>query len=126
GRNYLKPPENERVPIVVLDFQKMYACWLPGLRYTLYFDIEPKTEELKRIREVVLLEVFSLDSKFLIELTPDDFERFETAYSLFSTYGGELFFYRRKEGRWMKKYFDFKPKQTSNVPVRKYRAADLI
>lgn len=126
GRNYLKPPENDRIPIVVLDFKKMYACWLPGLRHTLYFDEEPKTEELKRIREIILLEVFSTDAKYLIELTPEDFEGFETAYSLFSTYGGELFFYRRKEGRRMKKYFDFKPKKKTNTPIRKYSAADLI
>lgn len=126
GKNYLRPPEDDRVPIVVLDFKKMYACWLPGLRYTLYFDEEPKTEELKRIREIVLLEVFSTDAKYLIELTPEDFEGFETAYSLFSTYGGEMFFYRRKEGRRMKKYFDFKPKKNTDVFVRKYSASDLI
>lgn len=126
GRNYLKPPENERVPVVVLDFKKLYACWLPGLRYTLYFDEEPQTEELKRIREIILLEVFSADAKYLIELTAEDFERFEIAYSLFLTYGGEMYFYRRKEGRGMKKYFDFKPKKNTTTPVRKYSAADNI
>ncbi|WNY24134.1 hypothetical protein MmiHf6_14630 [Methanimicrococcus hongohii] len=126
GRNYLKPPENERVPIVVLDFKKMYACWLPGLRYTLFFDEEPMTEELKRIREVVLLEVLYMDSKFLIELHPEDFEGFETAYSLFSTYGGELFFYRRKEGRRMKKYFDFKPKQKVQPHVRNFNLDEKV
>jgi len=124
--NYLKPPENEKIPIVVLDFKKMYACWLPGLRSTLYFDDEPKTEELKRIREIVLLEVFSDDSKYIIELTPEDFEQFETAYSLFTTYGGEIYFYWRKEGRRMKKYFDFKPKKAPETPVRKYRMADFV
>ncbi|MDR0767218.1 MAG: hypothetical protein LBE57_02030 [Methanosarcinales archaeon] len=126
GRNYLKPPENERVSIVVLDFKKMYACWLPGLRHTLYFDEEPQTEELKRIREIVLLEVFSMDGKYLIELHPEDFERFETAYALFSTYGGELFFYRRKEGRRMKKYFDFKPKQKAQPHIRKYKLGEAL
>ncbi|WNY29056.1 hypothetical protein MmiEs2_12700 [Methanimicrococcus stummii] len=126
GRGYLKPPEDVRVPIVVLDFKRTYACWLPGLRYTLYFEDEPKTEELKRIREVVLLEVFSVDAKYLIELVDEDFKEFETAYSLFSTYGGELFFYRRKEGRRMKKYFDFRPKKNTGAPVRKHSAADLI
>jgi len=126
GRNYLKPPENKKVPIVVLDFKKMYACWLPGLRSTLYFDIEPSTEELKRIREIVLLEVFSVDSKYIIELMSEDLEQFETAYSLFSTYGGEIYYYRRKEGRRMKKYFDFKPKKAAETPVRKYMAADFV
>ncbi|MDV0445862.1 hypothetical protein MmiAt1_14620 [Methanimicrococcus sp. At1] len=126
GRNYLKPPENERVPIVVIDFKKMYACWLPGLRHTLYFDAEPQTEELKRIREIVLLEVFSTDSKYLIELTAEDFEEFETAYALFSTYGGELFFHRRKEGRRMKKYFDFKPKQKVRSAIRKFSLLEKI
>ncbi|MDR2944803.1 MAG: hypothetical protein LBU81_06990 [Methanosarcinales archaeon] len=126
GKNYLKPPENKRVPIVPLDFKKMYACWLPGLRYTLYFDEEPKTEELKRVREIILLEVFSADTKYLIELAPEDFEEFKTAYSLFLTYGGEMFFYQRKEGRRMKKYFDFKPKKNAAGPIRKYIAADRI
>lgn len=126
GRNYLKPPENEPVPIVVLEYKKMYACWLPGLRYTLYFDEEPQTQELKRIREVILIEVFSSDSKYLIELTPEDFAGFETAYSLYCTYGGELFFYRRKEGRRMIKYFDFKPKRASHSPVRQYRLNDAL
>ena len=126
GRNYLKPQENERIGIVVLDFKKMYACWLPGLRHTLYFDEEPKTEELKRIREVILLEVLSMDAKYLIELHPQDFSEFETAYSLFSTYGGELFFYGKKEGRRMKKYFDYKPKQKAQSHIRKYKLDEKL
>jgi hypothetical protein len=126
GHNYLKPPENEKIPVVVLDFRKMYACWLPGLRSTLYFDEEPKTDELKRIREIVLLEVFSVDSKYIIELMPEDFEQFKTAYSLFSTYGGELYFYRRKEGRRMKKYFDFKPKPPSKTDIKQYKLEELL
>jgi len=126
GRNYLKPPENEKVPVVVLDFQKMYACWLPELRYTLYFDIEPQSDEFKRIREIVLLEVFSADSKYLIELMPEDFEQFKTAYSLFSTYGGELYFYRRKEGRRMMKYFDYKPKISSKNEIKQYNLKEIL
>ncbi|MCL2863582.1 MAG: hypothetical protein FWE54_05830 [Methanimicrococcus sp.] len=126
GRNYLKLHEDEKVPIVVLDYKKMYACWLPGLRHTLYFEMEPNTEELKRIREIVLLEIYSADSKYIVELMPEDLEQFETAYSLFSTYGGEIYFYMKKEGRRMKKYFDFKPKKVSGTPVRKYLAADFV
>lgn len=126
GKKYLKPPENEKVPIVVLDFKKMYACWLPGLRHTLYFETEPVTEELKRIREIILLEVFSKDSKYLIELVPEDFEAFETAYSLFSTYGGELLFYQRKEGRRLKKYFDYRPKQKITASIRKYNLDEKV
>ena len=126
GRNYLKPPENEKVPVVVLDFQKMYACWLPELRSTLYFDIEPHSDEFKRIREIILLEVFSADSKYLIELMPEDFEQFKTAYSLFSTYGGELHFYRRKEGRRMMKYFDYKPKISSKNEIKQYNLKEIL
>jgi hypothetical protein len=75
GHNYLKPKENEKVPILVLDFKKRYACWLPGLRQTLYFDEKPETEELKRIREIILLEVYvSGETKHLIELTLEDFK----------------------------------------------------
>lgn len=126
GRNYLKPPENDKVPIIILDFQKMYACWLPGLRHTLYFNTKPETEELKRIRKVVLLEVFSVDAKYMIELTPEDFEQFETAYSLFIRDGGEIYFYRRKEGRRMKRYFEFRPKKASTTPVRKYTLDEAV
>jgi len=126
GRGYLKPPEDEKVPIVVLDFKRMYACWLPGLRHTLYFEEEPKTDELKRVRDVYLLEVFSRESKYVIELTPEDFESFETAYSLFSTYGGEMYYYRKKTGRRMKKYFDFKPKENEKKYFRKYTLNDAM
>jgi len=124
GRGYLKPPENEKVPIVVLDFKRMYACWLPGLRHTLYFEEEPATEELKRVRDVYLLDVFSRESKYIIELVLEDFESFETIYSLFSTYGGEIFFYQKKEGRRMKKYFEFKPKEKKDF--QKYSLADRM
>ena len=126
GRNYLKPAECDKVPIVVLDFKKMYACWLPGLRKTLYFEEEPVTEELKRIRNVYLLEVFSQESKYMIELIPEDFEAFETTYSLFSTYGGEIYFYREKIGRRMKKYFEFKPKEKEKTDITKYFLNDVI
>jgi hypothetical protein len=126
GRNYLKPPENEKVPIVVLDFKRMYACWLPGLRHTLYFEEEPATEELKRIRDVYLLDVFGRESKYIIELIPEDFELFETVYSLFSTYGGEIYFYQRKEGRRFKKYFEFKPKKKETEAFLKYSLSDRM
>jgi len=126
GRNYLKPAENEKVPIVVLDFKKVYACWLPGLRKTLYFEEEPKTDELKRVRDVFLLEVFSREAKYMIELVPDDFEAFEMIYSLFSTYGGEIYFSQQKTGRRMKKNFDFKPKEKEKKNTRKYFLNDVI
>ena len=92
GKKYLKPSENEKIPIVVLDFKKRYACWLPDLRHTLYFEKEPVTEELKRIRQIILLDVLYNESKYIIEMTPEDFEGFKTAYSLYSTYGGEMYF----------------------------------
>jgi hypothetical protein len=111
GRNYLKPKENEKVPILVLDFKKMYACWLPGLKKTLYFNDKPETEELKRIREIVLLEVYvSGEFKHLIELTLEDFKQFESVYDLFSTYGGEILYHRQKEGNKKRSCFTFKPK----------------
>ena len=126
GRGYLKPPEDEKVPIVVLDFKRMYACWLPELRHTLYFEEEPKTEELKRIRDVVLLEVFSRESKYLIELTAEDFDLFKSTYSLFSTYGGEIYYSRRKVGRKMRHYFDYKPKENKKTNIRKYSLNDIM
>jgi len=128
GHNYLKPEENEKVPILVLDFKKMYACWLPGLRKTLYFDDKPDTEELKRIREVVLLEVYvSGDAKHLIELTLEDFDQFERVYDLFSTYGGEILYHRQKEGKKKRNCFTFKPKiqHTKNI-IGRYKFDEAI
>ena len=123
GHNYLKPDENEKVPILVLDFKKMFACWLPGLRETLYFNDRPETEELKRIREIVLLEVYvSGESKHMIELTLDDFNQFERIYDLFSTYGGEILYHRQREGRLNKNCFTFKPKDGgAKKIIRQYR-----
>lgn len=126
GRKYLKPSENEKIPIVVLDFKKMYACWLPGLRHTLYFEEEPITEELKRIREIILLDVLCNESKYIIEMMPEDFEGFKTAYSLYSTYGGEIYFYRRKEGRRVKNYFDYRPIRKTNQTVKKYELVEKM
>jgi hypothetical protein len=128
GHNYLRPEENDKVPVLVLDFNKMYACWLPGLREMLYFEDKPETEELKRIREVVLLEVYvSGESKYLIELTPDEFNQFENVYDLFSTYGGEMFYHWQREGKRKRKYFSFKPKggDVKNKP-RQYNLDENI
>ncbi|MDV0447731.1 hypothetical protein MsAg5_16430 [Methanosarcinaceae archaeon Ag5] len=127
GHNYLKPAQDEKVFIQVLDFKKMYACWLPGLRYTLYFDEEPKTEELKRIRQIVLLEVYDGNGKRLIELNDEEFEQFEMVYDMFSTYGGEIWFYRQKTGRRLRKNFWLKQKNAKpGDPIRKYNLSDMV
>ncbi|WNY26002.1 hypothetical protein [Methanolapillus millepedarum] len=127
GHHYLKPAEDEKVFIQVLDFKKMYACWLPGLRYTLYFEEEPKTEELKRVRQIVLLEVYDGDGKKLIELNDEEFEQFEIVYDMFSTYGGEIWFYRQKSGRRLRKNFWLKQKnQKTGNPIRKYNLSEMV
>ncbi|WNY27505.1 hypothetical protein [Methanolapillus ohkumae] len=127
GHGYLKPSPDEKILIHVLDFKKMYACWLPGLRYTLYFDKEPKTPALKRVREIVLLEVYDGTGKKIIELTDEEFNQFEMTYDLFSTYGGEIWFYREKSGRRQKNQFYLKQKPSkSEEPIRKYHLSDIV
>jgi hypothetical protein len=106
--HYLRPEPGEKIPIQVLNFKKVFAAWSPDLRKTCYFEELPENESLKRIREVMLLQVYDWLAcrKGLIELTDSEFEKFMDVYEAFLQKLGEIQYCRQKRGRRMENIFE--------------------
>ncbi|HPS88906.1 MAG TPA: hypothetical protein PLC35_02845, partial [Methanosarcina vacuolata] len=47
---YPKPDPGEKIPILVLNFRRLFAAWSPDFKKTLYFEKKPDNENLKRVR----------------------------------------------------------------------------
>lgn len=105
--HYPKPEPGEKIPIQVLNFKKVFAAWSPDLRKTCYFEELPENESLKRVREVMLLQVYDWLAcrKGLIELTNSEFDKFMDVYEAFLQKLGEIQYCRRKKGRRMENIF---------------------
>lgn len=106
--HYPRPEPGEKIPIQVLNFRKVFAAWSPELRKTLYFEELPENESLKRIRKIVLLQVYDWLAcrKGLIELTDSEFEKFMDVYEAFQQRLGEIQYTRQKKGRRMENIFE--------------------
>lgn len=79
---YLRPTPGEKVPIQILNFRRVFAAWSHKLKNTLYFEKAPEEleeEGLKRVREIVLLQVYDwfAGREGLVELTEPEFEQFK-------------------------------------------------
>lgn len=107
---YPRPEPGEKIPIQVLNFRRLFAAWSPELRRTLYFEKLPEDENLKRVREVVLLQVndWFAGREGLIELTNAEFEQFIQVYEAFLEKLGEIQYLRRKKGRKTENFFELK------------------
>lgn len=107
---YPRPGPGEKIPIQVLNFRRLFAAWSPELRRTLYFEKLPEDENLKRIREVILLQVYDwlAGREGLIELTNEEFEQFMRVYEAFLEKLGEIQYLRRKKGRKTENLFELK------------------
>ena len=97
---YPRPEPGEKIPIQVLNFRRLFAAWFPGLKKTLYFEKLPENESLKRVREIILLQVYDwlAGREGLIELTDFEFEQFMGVYEAFLQNLGEIQYIRRKKG----------------------------
>jgi hypothetical protein len=105
---YPRPEPGEKIPIQVLNFKKVFAAWSPELKKTLYFENLPENESLKRIREIVLLQVYDWFAcrRGLIELTASEFEQFIDVYETFLQKLGEIQYSRKKKGRRIENIFE--------------------
>jgi hypothetical protein len=108
--HYPRPEPGEKIPIQVLNFKSVFAAWSPELKKTLYFEELPENESLKRIREIILLQVYDWLAcrKGLIELTYSEFEQFMNVYEAFLQKLGEIQYCRQKKGRRMENIFELK------------------
>ena len=105
---YPRPKPGEKIPIQVLNFKCVFAAWSPELKKTLYFEKLPEDESLKRVREIILLQVYDwLACRIgLIELTSSEFEQFKAVYEAFLQKLGEIQYSRQKKGRRMENVFE--------------------
>lgn len=106
-----RPDHGGKVPIQVLNFRQVFAAWSPKLKNTLYFEKapeEPEEEGLKRVRKIILLQVYDwfAGKEGLIELTEPEFEQFMRVYETFLQQSGEIQYIRQKKGRKTENLFE--------------------
>ncbi|AKB50043.1 hypothetical protein MSBRW_0790 [Methanosarcina barkeri str. Wiesmoor] len=107
---YPKPEPGEKIPILILNIRRLFAAWSPELKKTLYFEKKPEDENLKRVREINLLQVYDwlAGREGVIELTDPEFEQFMEVYEAFLEKLGEIQYLRRKKGRRTENIFELK------------------
>jgi hypothetical protein len=107
---YPRPEPGEKIPILVLNFRNLFAAWSPELKKTLYFEKPPEDENLKRVREIFLLQVYDwlAGREGLIELTSPEFDQFMEVYEAFLERLGEIQYIRHKKGRKTENSFELR------------------
>ncbi len=117
---YPRPEPGEKIPLQVLNFRRLFAAWSPELKKTLYFEKLPENENLKRIREIFLLQVYDwlAGREGLIELNDIEFGQFMEIYEAFLEKLGEIRYFRRKKGRKTENIFEL---EESSYVVREVR-----
>ena len=105
---YPKPEPGDKIPVQVLNFRRLFAAWSPELNKTLYFEKPPENEGLKRVRKIILLQVFDWLAcrEGVIELNDLEFERFMEVYEKFLHNLGEIQYIRQKKGRSAENIFE--------------------
>jgi hypothetical protein len=125
---YIKPGPDEKIPIQILNFKRVFAAWAPELRKTLYFEKLPEDEGLKRVREIVILQAYDWFScrKGLIELNNSEFEQFMDIYEAFLQKLGEIQYSRQKKGRKTENTFELEESTYIIREVRKGPFSDKL
>lgn len=105
--SYPKPDEEEVVPITFIDMREVFAGWSPELKRTVYKQDFMETEGLKRVREVILLEVYNwlFGGISFIELSEMELSQFKEVLDQLAEKGGEIVYTRKKQNQWMINYF---------------------
>lgn len=125
---YPKPEPGEKIPIQVLNFSSLFAAWSPELKKTLYFEKLPENESLKRVRKIILLQVFDWLAcrEGLIELKDPEFERFIEVYEKFLQNLGEIQYIRQKRGRSAENIFELEESPYGPREVKKGLLSDKL
>lgn len=129
GMNYyLRPEPGEKIPIQILNFRRLFAAWSPELKKTLYFEKSPMDENLKRVREIILLQVYDWlgGREGLIEISDSEFKQFMEVYEAFLNKLGEIQYTRRKRGRKIENLFELKESQYVLREVKKGFFSDKL
>lgn len=126
--HYPRPEPGEKIPIQVLSFRKLFAAWSPELKKTLYFEKRPENENLKRVREIFLIQVYDwlAGREGLIELTDFELERFMETYEAFLQNLGEIQYIRQKKGRKTENIFELEESTYVIREVRKGPFSDKL
>jgi len=105
--SYPRPLEGEVVPITFIDMREVFAGWSPELKRTVYKQDFAGTKGLKRVREVVLLEVYNwlFEGISFIELSEMELTQFKEILDQLAENGGEIVYTRKKQDQWMVNYF---------------------
>ncbi|WP_292371582.1 hypothetical protein [Methanosarcina sp. UBA411] len=125
---YPRPEPGEKNPILILNFRRLFAAWSPEFKKTLYFEKPPEDEKLKRVREIILLQVYDwlAGREGMIELTDQEFEQFMKVYEAFLEKLGEIQYIRRKKGRKMENTFELKESPYIIREVKKGNFSDNL
>jgi hypothetical protein len=111
-----------------LNFRRVFAAWSPELKKTLYFEKPPEDEDLKRVREIILLQVYDwlAGREGLIGLTDQEFEQFMEVYEAFLEKLGEIQYFRRKKGRKTENVFELKESSYIIREIKKGTFSDKL
>jgi hypothetical protein len=125
---YPRPEPGEKIPIQVLNFTRVFAAWAPQLKRTFYFEKLPESDGLKRVREVMLLQVYDWGAgrEGLIELNDSEFKQFMEIYEAFLEKLGEILYTRHKKGRKTENIFELKESTYVVREVRKGPFSDKL
>ncbi len=126
--SYPRPVEGEAVPITFIDMREVFAGWSPELKRTVYKQDFMETEGLKRVREVILLEVYNwlLEGISFIELSEMELEQFRDVLDKFTERGGEIVYTRKRQDKWMINYFMLLEEGRENIDVRRISMDKLL
>ena len=118
--SYPRPLEGEEVPITFIDMREVFAGWSPELKRTVYKNDFMATSGLKRVREVILLEVYNwlLEGMSFIELSEMELDQFKEILDQFAEKGGEIFYTRKMQGQWMINYFRLAEPELQQADVK--------
>lgn len=116
-RHYIKPPLGERRLVYILDIRQGIACWLPGLRRTLYMETAPESNAFKRVRPACLVEIYDWadTEKGIVELTEKEYREFQPVYETYLRTGGEIYYFREKRSRKIWHSFEIRPGERKDI-----------
>ncbi|MDO9517246.1 MAG: hypothetical protein Q7J10_04260 [Methanosarcinaceae archaeon] len=122
------PCEGEEIPIHFIDFEEKIAGWSPELKRTLYMDDIADTEELKRVRDVILLKVYNWlgDGESIIELSDPERIQFEDVMDELVKSCGEIRYTRKKINGKMVNVFRLEKSAHARRDVKERLLADLL
>lgn len=123
-----RPEEGEEIPITFIDMREVFAGWSPELKRTVYKNDFRETTGLKRLREVILLEVYNwlLEGISFIELSEMERSQFKEILDQFIEKGGEIHYMRKKQNNWIINYFRLVEDEPSRTAIKEISMEKLL